>query len=141
MGRSAGRQVIVTRVLTAMTEREGEPLSLADLCRIAGVSERTLYYAFKQHCNVSPARFLKVHRLQGAFRDLCRADTMDMTIADIANKWGFWHMGQFAKDFRALHGMLPSETRRKAVRHASKTGGCVLGPAFAGRRPSPSGRR
>ena len=30
--------------------------------------------------------------------------------ADSANNWGFWHMGQFAKDYRRLFGELPSKT-------------------------------
>jgi len=28
----------------------------------------------------------------------------------IANQYGFWHMGQFAKDYNNLFGELPSET-------------------------------
>jgi AraC family ethanolamine operon transcriptional activator len=31
-------------------------------------------------------------------------------IADVANDWGFWHMGQFAKDYRRMFGELPSDT-------------------------------
>ena len=31
-------------------------------------------------------------------------------VADIANGWGFWHMGQFAADYRRQFGELPSET-------------------------------
>jgi AraC family ethanolamine operon transcriptional activator len=31
-------------------------------------------------------------------------------IADVANRWGFWHMGQFAADYRRQFGELPSET-------------------------------
>jgi AraC family ethanolamine operon transcriptional activator len=31
-------------------------------------------------------------------------------IADVANNWGFWHMGQFAHNYRKLFGELPSET-------------------------------
>jgi transcriptional regulator GlxA family with amidase domain len=36
-----------------------------------------------------------------------------MKIADAANAWGFWHMGQFAKDYRTLFGELPSQTRAR----------------------------
>jgi len=31
-------------------------------------------------------------------------------VAEIANAWGFWHMGQFARDYRFMFGELPSET-------------------------------
>jgi len=30
------------------------------------------------------------------------------TIADVANGWGFWHMGQSAVDFRLFFGVLSS---------------------------------
>lgn len=50
VGRMAGRQDVVDKVLAPIGKQKGEPLTLADLCRIAGVSERTLHYAFKEHC-------------------------------------------------------------------------------------------
>jgi AraC family transcriptional regulator, ethanolamine operon transcriptional activator len=37
------------------------------------------------------------------------------TIGDIANTWGFWHMGQFAADYRRQFGELPSETLAHAL--------------------------
>jgi AraC family ethanolamine operon transcriptional activator len=33
-------------------------------------------------------------------------------INEIANRWGFWHMSQFAADYRRFFGELPSETLR-----------------------------
>jgi AraC family ethanolamine operon transcriptional activator len=36
-------------------------------------------------------------------------------VADIAIRWGFWHMGQFARDYRAMFGELPSETLKKSA--------------------------
>ncbi len=39
----------------------------------------------------------------------------DLRIADIANRYGFWHMGQFAADYRRMFAELPSETWKRAV--------------------------
>jgi AraC family ethanolamine operon transcriptional activator len=33
-------------------------------------------------------------------------------IADIANHWSFWRMGQFSKDYKCFFGELPSQTIR-----------------------------
>ena len=37
-----------------------------------------------------------------------------MKVADVANEWGFWHMGGFAADYRKLFGELPSTTLNRA---------------------------
>jgi AraC family ethanolamine operon transcriptional activator len=34
-------------------------------------------------------------------------------IADIANRWGFWHIGKLAADYRTQFGELPSATRQR----------------------------
>ena len=101
---------IVKQALAAIDEEPGEPLRIADLCRLTHASERALHYAFTEYLNVSPARYLKLHRLQGAHRDFRRTDRIGVKTADIANDWGFWHLGQFAKDYRDLFGELPSDT-------------------------------
>jgi len=74
---------------------------------------RTLHYAFVERYGLAPARFMKARRLNGARRDLCRIVSQETKISDVANKWGFWHLGQFAKDNRLWFGELPSETRRR----------------------------
>jgi AraC family ethanolamine operon transcriptional activator len=33
-------------------------------------------------------------------------------INEIAHRWGFWHMSQFATDYHRFFGELPSETLR-----------------------------
>jgi AraC family ethanolamine operon transcriptional activator len=32
------------------------------------------------------------------------------SVREIARRWGFWHTGEFAADYRRLFGELPSET-------------------------------
>jgi transcriptional regulator GlxA family with amidase domain len=112
---------LVTKVLSILETQDEETFTLSELCRVAGVSERALNYAFHEEFNLSPARYLKIQRLKGAHGDLSRADLADMTIAEIANKWDFWHMGQFAKDFNALFGMLPSDVRKRLMRKLSRS--------------------
>lgn len=91
-----------------------QPLSLAELCHMSGASERTLRYAFIDRFGVTPKTFLMAHRLNGARRDL-RAAEPTRSIADIADDWGFWHMGQFAADYRQFFGELPSQALGAAV--------------------------
>ncbi|WP_338353092.1 hypothetical protein [Thalassolituus oleivorans] len=38
-------------------------------------------------------------------------------MAVVAANWGFWHPGQFAKDYKQLFGENPSETVKR-VKHS-----------------------
>ena len=45
-------------------------------------------------------------------RDLRQGSASDTRVGDVAAKWGFWHLGRFAGDYKAMFGELPSETVR-----------------------------
>ena len=87
------------------------PLTVMELCRKTGFSAPTLYRAFSEEFGVGPKRYLHVRRLAGVRRDLRSLHTTE-SISDIAARWGFWHMGKFAADYRRQFGELPSDSRR-----------------------------
>lgn len=64
------------------------------------------------HCflGMTPKAYLKGQRLYFSHRALWHADPLENTVSDIANRLGFWHMGQFAQDYRKIFGAKPSET-------------------------------
>ena len=103
------------RALALIRRYPEEALTVQRLCKEVGVSERTLRYAFQELVGVSPKQYLKSVRLNGVYRDLVRSNAK-VKIADIANRWSFWHMGQFAADYRRQFGMLPSETLQSRQR-------------------------
>jgi AraC family ethanolamine operon transcriptional activator len=41
------------------------------------------------------------------------------SVTEAATCFGFWHFGNFAHDYRALFGELPSETFRRRRGHAA----------------------
>jgi len=88
------------------------PPSVEEICRASGVSWRTLDYAFRDRFGVTPKRYLQALRLHQVRREMLDADR-PRPISEVAAHWGFWHMGQFAKDYRRQFGELPSETLRK----------------------------
>ena len=81
---------------------------MQEVCRAAGVSWRTLDYAFRERLGVTPKQYLNAIRLNAVRREL-RSAGPEVKISDVANRWGFWHMGQFAADYRKHFGELPSE--------------------------------
>jgi AraC family ethanolamine operon transcriptional activator len=107
------RARVLKAALAAINDRPEDVLTVGDLCRIAKASERTLDYAFTERFGLTPALYMKSRRLNGARDDLCREHQSGVKIADIANRWGFWHLGQFARDYRNWFGELPSETSQR----------------------------
>lgn len=93
-----------------------ESVTVRDICKNTNVSIRTLDRAFKERFDVTPKTYIKNRRLAGVNNALLAADASQL-VSDIANEWGFWHMGQFAKDYRALFGELPSITLRRHRDH------------------------
>ena len=87
-----------------------DPISLAELSAEANVSPRTIQYSFLDRLGVTPKEYIRARRLNGVHRDLSKADPRQMKVSDVANEWGFWHLGQFAADYKRLFGELPSQT-------------------------------
>ena len=87
-----------------------DDLSLADLCEVAGVTDRTLRTGFHDVFGMSPKRWLKVERLSAARRELKAADPERVRVRTIARKYGFAQFAHFATDYRKHFGERPSET-------------------------------
>lgn len=90
-----------------------EPHSVADIAEISGVNVRTLSRAFKKRYGMGPMAFCKERRLEHAQRMLLAADPESATVTQIATQIGFYHLGQFSKDYRHAFHELPSETLRR----------------------------
>jgi AraC family transcriptional regulator, ethanolamine operon transcriptional activator len=93
--------------------RAGEHLYVSDLCRAAGVSERTLEYAFKEIMGLTPVAYLVRLRLHRVRRALLAATPGSTTVSAEALDWGFWHFGEFSRAYRECFGELPSDTLRR----------------------------
>jgi len=112
-GSYLSRKKAIRKVKDFLAAHPRELVTVSRLCTIGGVSERTLQYAFLEHFGVSPKTYLNNYRLNGVRRELWQSDPGTIRINDVASLWGFWHMGQFAADYRKLFNELPSETLRR----------------------------
>ncbi len=115
-----------------------QPLSIPDLARQSGIPERTLRSAFQKCYGVSPAEYLRVHRLHQARRLLRASCPEETTVTRIAFGLGFWDLGRFAGAYHRLFGERPSETLRLDSRTAQppnrSAGGLAVGDR-QGHRP------
>jgi len=104
------RDLAVEQIQRIVIDSKNKLFSVADLCAATQVSQRTLRYAFLERYGVTPKAYLKAIRLNGVRRELKSSLSLCTRINKVAMDWGFWHMGQFAADYRRHFGELPSQT-------------------------------
>ena len=114
-------EAVLRRALAHIAEHPHDSLGVQDLCRHTGASERTLRRAFTEELGVGPKTYLQALRLNGVYRGLREGDRSDTRVNDVAHRWGFWHVGQFAADYRRLFAELPTRTLRKRDRASRNT--------------------
>lgn len=88
-------------------------VTVHELCEQLGSSPRALQDCFRKYVGLSPKTYLKAVKLNDARRELRRVDSRLVSVSDVAVHYGFWHLSQFAADYRWLFGELPSETLRR----------------------------
>jgi AraC-like DNA-binding protein len=94
----------------------GEHISVSDLCRVAGVSERSLEYAFRGVMGLTPVAYLIRLRLHRARQGLLAGTHATTSVTREAINWGFWHLGEFSRAYKNCFGEVPSETLRRPPR-------------------------
>ena len=107
------RSVIVKIAEDHALSQTGANLYVTDLCRVTGVSERTLEYAFKEITGLTPMAYLMRLRLHRVRHALLAATPESTTVSAEALNCGFWHFGEFSRAYRHCFGELPSDTLRK----------------------------
>ena len=107
------REQLVTRVMQFLRDNLGEPVTVAELSRMAGVSERTLRAAFHDVLGLSPKQYEITERLRAARAALSAANPETTTVTDVAMTYGFFELGRFAGRYRHVFGEVPSRTLRQ----------------------------
>lgn len=119
---------IVARVEDLFAASASEPVYVSSLSDALGIPERTLRHVFDEQYGASPVHVLRSRRLCQARRALAAAGE-GAHVGEIAGRFGFWHLGQFAAEYRKLFGERPSET-------LGRNGAPGRGGAGRSRRPS-----
>ncbi len=98
----------VRRALLLMEQNIATPLPIADIARRLRVSTRQLERLFQTMLGQRPAEFYRQLRLRYA-RFLL--DTTDRSVTAIALDAGFADCAHFSRQFKAMHGFTPSDSR------------------------------
>ncbi|WP_289157100.1 helix-turn-helix domain-containing protein, partial [uncultured Pseudoalteromonas sp.] len=103
------RKAVVDKVKEYVAANPQKTITITELCELTFVSRRTLQYSFESILGINPLRFLRLTRLNNVRREL-KVVGQTKPISIIAANWGFWHAGQFTKDYTQLFGENPSQT-------------------------------
>lgn len=107
----------VARAYDFMVRMAEEPITLQDIAKVSGVSQRALHDGFKRFKGASPMACLRAIRMQLAREALLDAQE-GADVTRIAHRCGFVHMGRFAKAYHEIFNERPSQTLRKAMGRA-----------------------
>jgi AraC-like DNA-binding protein len=107
------RRVAVERARDYIRRNLTEPIRLSHLCRHARTEARSLEYGFMEAVGLSPMAYVRTTRLHRVRRILRSKTVSHRSISEIAMDCGFWHLSQFAVDYKALFGESPSITFRR----------------------------
>lgn len=88
-----------------------EPITVADIAHAASISVRGLQEAFQRHLQRAPTTYVRQVRLDQVRLDLQTSDPASDTVADIARRWGFNHLGRFSATYAERFGEYPRQTR------------------------------
>jgi AraC-like DNA-binding protein len=106
--RSAGTSrsgAAIERVRRHIEEHFGQPLTLAELAELAGLSVWRFATVFRQQVGVSPHRYicrLRVERAQSLIRD-------GVPAATAASEAGFYDQSHLSRHFKSVCGMTPGQ--------------------------------
>ena len=102
--------MIVAKFEEYLEANPNVPLYLPEICAAIGAGERTLRMACQEHLGMGPIRYLALRRMNLVRRALLRAGSSTTTVTRIATDHGFWELGRFSVNYRAMFGETPSET-------------------------------
>jgi transcriptional regulator GlxA family with amidase domain len=116
--------IALRRVHDHIDRHYAEPLCLADLAGLVGMSRFHLVRSFRAAYGETPIRYLTLRRIERA-QDLLRH--ANLTVTEICMLVGFASLGSFSSRFSELVGESPVAYRNRwAAQGAPHVPGCYL---------------
>lgn len=109
------RQRLVERVDGYVRAHSDRLVSVSELCTTLSISRRALQTSFQSVLGISPHAYIRAISLNGVRSHLKDSHSPHASIQDAAAAFGFWHMSQFAQDYRQLFGERPSDTFKRRM--------------------------
>ncbi|MEV6897413.1 AraC family transcriptional regulator [Amycolatopsis sp. NPDC051372] len=98
----------VRRAMEYLLDHLAEPISLSEVARQSGTSLRSLQAGFRRDLDTTPGQWLRGQRLERARRLLAAGERGTTTVTGVAAECGYFHLGEFAAQFKTRFGVTPS---------------------------------
>jgi len=102
---------VVARAHDMILQSPQEPVTIHQLCESLKISRRAVQNSFHAVTGKSPHEYIRAIRLNLVRETLLRTAASDVTVRDAAQRWGFFHSSRFPRDYRAMFGEMPSDSR------------------------------
>lgn len=103
----------VRRSIAYMEENLAQPITLNDLAAFTRMSVRSIQQGFKEDLGTTPMAYLRDRRLERVRAELADSVPREKTVTQIAERWGFTHLGNFSAIYQRRFGESPSATLRR----------------------------
>ncbi|MFD7324499.1 AraC family transcriptional regulator [Streptomyces sp. NPDC059875] len=106
------RPAPVKRAMDAVRDRPEHPFTTTELAGLARVGVRRLQESFREYLGMSPMAYVREVRLERVHEELRSGGPGELSVSEVAWRWGFAHHGRFAAQYRTRFGETPSQTLR-----------------------------
>ena len=113
LGNVTQERRVVRKAVDYIEQNLAKPIDVHDIAKAAGISLRSLQTFFAEDLQQTPTAFIRNRRLERVRADLADAPPgSGTTVTQVANRWGFNHLGRFATTYHQRFGEPPSQTLR-----------------------------
>ncbi|MET0024986.1 MAG: AraC family transcriptional regulator [Sedimenticola sp.] len=101
---------IIRVAMEYIEDRLDPTLTMKDIMRVTGLSEKTLRNSFIRFLGISPQRYIQLRKLHLAKNMIINGISHNLNVSEIAATVGYWDAGRFSARYKRLFGELPSVT-------------------------------
>ena len=108
------RRAVVQNAMNYIDDHLAGRITMDAVAKAVHMSVRSIQQGFREELGMTPMTYVRERRLERVREELTDAIPADgVTVTQVAERWGFNHLGSFAVEYRKRWGETPSETLRR----------------------------
>jgi len=108
------RRGVVQNAVNYIEDHLAERITMEAVAKAVHMSVRSIQQGFREELGMTPMTYVRERRLERVHEELTDAIPSDgVTVTQVAERWGFHHLGSFGVEYRKRWGEAPSATLRR----------------------------